>query len=96
MQKSEPPGAFCFVLEAALQLATGLFTAAARFGANATVFVHLRVACAFLPACLAGSGTCLYGMAGQRALWLSATAQQQAGRHGADVGAILVEANTAD
>ncbi len=94
--RSEPPGAFCFNLEAALQLAAGLFAAAAGVGTNATVFVHLCVACAFLPAGLAGGGTRFYCMAEQRPLGLSAAAQQQTGGHSADVDAILVETNTAD
>jgi hypothetical protein len=93
---SEPPGAFCLSLEAALQLAAGLFTAAAGFGANAAVFVHLRMARTFLPAGLAGSDTSFQDMAEQRPLGFSAGAQQQAGRCGTDVGAVLVEANAAD
>ena len=60
------------------------------------MFVHLCVACAFLPAGLAGGGTRFYNMAEHRPLGLSAAAQQQAGRHRADVGAVLVETNTAD
>ena len=86
----------CIGLEAAPQLAAGLFAAATGFSANAAVFVHLRMARTLLPAGLAGRSTRFYRMAQQRPLGFSAAAQQQAGRRGADVGAILVETNTAD